>query len=229
MNTTRKIKVLLDAAMTLALLFLMGYPFWGNTAHEWVGIGIFALMIAHHLLNLGWCRAIFKGRYTPARSFQLVLNLLTLCAMLVLLYSSLVISRHVFGFLQLGGMALARRLHLLSSYWSMVLMSLHLGLHWQILLSAAEKRWAGRPRSRPRAALFFVLGLAIAAYGVYAFFARDYPTYLFAQSEFVFFDYEESPVLFYLDTISMMGAFIFLSHFLSRGLKRLRAKEHPSS
>jgi hypothetical protein len=28
-----------DAAMTLALLFLMGYQFWGEALHEWVGVG----------------------------------------------------------------------------------------------------------------------------------------------------------------------------------------------
>ena len=28
-----------DVLMTLALLFLMGYQFWGETAHEWIGAG----------------------------------------------------------------------------------------------------------------------------------------------------------------------------------------------
>lgn len=31
------LKLILDAAMTLGLLFQMGYQFWGDTAHEWVG------------------------------------------------------------------------------------------------------------------------------------------------------------------------------------------------
>ena len=33
------IKIAVDILMTLALLFLMGYQFWGDMAHEWVGAG----------------------------------------------------------------------------------------------------------------------------------------------------------------------------------------------
>lgn len=34
-----KIKIDVDVLMTAALLFLMGYQFWGEMAHEWVGQG----------------------------------------------------------------------------------------------------------------------------------------------------------------------------------------------
>ena len=45
------LKIAVDVLMTLALLFLMGYQFWGDVAHEWVGAGMFLLFIAHHILN----------------------------------------------------------------------------------------------------------------------------------------------------------------------------------
>lgn len=32
-------KIAVDTLMTAALLFLMGYQSWGETAHEWVGQG----------------------------------------------------------------------------------------------------------------------------------------------------------------------------------------------
>lgn len=32
-------KILVDVLMTAGLLILMGYHFWGDTAHEWVGAG----------------------------------------------------------------------------------------------------------------------------------------------------------------------------------------------
>lgn len=34
-----KLKRAVDVMMTAALLFLMGYQFWGEKAHEWVGRG----------------------------------------------------------------------------------------------------------------------------------------------------------------------------------------------
>ena len=44
-------KIVVDILMTLGLLFLMGYQFWGDVAHEWVGAGMFLVFILHHILN----------------------------------------------------------------------------------------------------------------------------------------------------------------------------------
>lgn len=63
-------KILVDVLMTVGLLILMGYHFWGDTAHEWVGAGMFVLFILHHVLNWSWWKSLFKGRYTAPRVFQ---------------------------------------------------------------------------------------------------------------------------------------------------------------
>ena len=40
-----KIKIVTDILMTAAMLFLMGFQFWGEIAHEWAGAGIFLLFL----------------------------------------------------------------------------------------------------------------------------------------------------------------------------------------
>ena len=37
------VKLVVDILMTIALLGVMGYQFWGEEAHEWVGAGLFYL------------------------------------------------------------------------------------------------------------------------------------------------------------------------------------------
>ncbi len=131
--------------MTIALFFLMGYQFWGETAHEWIGAGMFVLFIAHQACNLNRYKNLFRGRYTPIGILQRMINILMLAAMLVLMYSGITMSRHVFVFLPIrGGMALARRLHILGSYGVYVLMSLHLGLHWGMTLNMVVKKHASQ-------------------------------------------------------------------------------------
>lgn len=140
MKGKARLKWTLDAGMTTALLLLMGYQFWGETAHEWIGAGMFVLFTVHQILNLSWYRNLVRGRRTPMRIFQIAINFLTLIAMLMLIYSGIILSRHVFAFLPIrGGMALARRLHILGSYWGFLLMGLHLGLHWSMILNMARK------------------------------------------------------------------------------------------
>ena len=218
MKPKAAVKIAVDILMTLALLFLMGYQFWQDAAHEWAGTGMFLLFILHHILNGNWHRAVFRGRYTPARVFQLVIDLLVLLAMIGLMVSGVILSNHVFAFLPIrGGMGFARLLHMAASYWGFVLMALHLWLHWGMVLGMGRK--ALRP-SRIRRVLLPVLGGCVAVYGLIAFPRRDLITYMLVRTHFVFFDFSEPIPLFYLDYLAMMGTFIFLAYSISRLLRK---------
>lgn len=218
MKPKAAVKIAVDILMTLALLFLMGYQFWQDAAHEWAGTGMFLLFILHHILNGNWPRSVFRGRYTPARVFQLVIDLLVLLAMIGLMVSGVILSNHVFAFIPIrGGMGFARLLHMAASYWGFVLMALHLGLHWGMVLGMGRK--ALRP-SRIRRVLLPVLGGCVAVYGLIAFLRRDLITYMLVRTHFVFFDFSEPIPLFYLDYLAMMGTFIFLAYSISRLLRK---------
>ena len=54
--------------MTVLLLLLMTYERIGGAVHEWLGISIFVLFVLHHILNIKWTRALFKGRYSAFKS-----------------------------------------------------------------------------------------------------------------------------------------------------------------
>ena len=214
MKVKAKIKWTLDILMTAALLFLMGYQFWGESVHEWIGAGMIVLFIAHQVCNLNWYKNLFRGRYTPMRILQCMINILTLTAMLALIYSGITMSRRVFAFLPIrGGMALARRLHILGSYWGYVLMSLHLGLHWGMVLNMVVKRHTSRRKSQ---AAGFIVSLLIVVYGLYVFLKRNFLTYMLLRSEFVFLDYEEPKLLFLLDYLALMGLCIFMVHCVAK-------------
>lgn len=228
MRSKQQLKVLMDVLMTISLLILMGYHFWGDTAHEWVGAGMFLLFIIHHVLNRSWWKNLFKGRYSALRVLQVFVDVLVLCAMLGLMVSGVILSRKVFAFLPIqGGTAFARVLHMLSAYWGFVLMAAHLGLHWGMLLGTVQRSGSVRVPDKSHPILFTLLGGGIALYGAVALVRRGLPTYLFAQAEFVFLDYGESKVLFYLDYLAIMGTFIFLTHYAAKLLKKAKRNQKP--
>lgn len=200
-----------DMLMTLGLLACMGYALWGALIHEWLGTGMLILFFAHHILNPGWYRTVFRGRYTPARTLALCVNVLLLADMAALLYSGVLMSRHVFSFLPFrSGMALARKLHILGAYWGFVLMGPHLGLHWGMVKN--HFRFLGKAGPW--------VGLAAAVYGGAAFGKRDMLSNLLLRNEFVFLDYGENPLRFCLDHTAMLGLFVFLGYWGSRSLRR---------
>ena len=132
------LKIVVDIGMTVMLLFLMTYELIGAAAHEWLGMGMFVLFITHHILNRKWSQCVFKGRYTLFRIWQTTLVIGILMTMIGSMYSGIILSEHALSFLPIkGGRAFAREVHMISSYWGFVLMSLHLGLHWSMILGMA--------------------------------------------------------------------------------------------
>ncbi len=215
------VKIVIDVLMTFSLLFLMGYQFWGDTAHEYVGSGMFVLFIAHHVLNINWYRNLSRGEYFPIRVFTLAVDILVFLSMIGLMISGIMLSNHVFTFLNLhGGMSFARLLHMASSYWGFVLMALHLGMHWGIFMGLAKKVLKLQKPSRVRKILLPIIAGVIAVYGFSVFIRRDILTYMLIRTQFVFLDFGELVPLFYLDYLAMMGTFIFIGYHVSKLLRK---------
>ena len=212
------LKIVVDIGMTVMLLFLMAYGLIGEAAHEWLGIGMFVLFITHHILNRKWSRYVFKGRYTMFRMWQTILVIGILLTMVGSMYSGVILSEHALSFLPIkGGRAFAREVHMVSAYWGFVLMSLHLGLHWSMIMGMA-KRFV---KELPAAGRWLLRGIAtlVAGYGVYAFIRREIGYYMFLQNRYVFFDFEEPLIFFLADYVAVMALFVWGSHYFSKGLR----------
>lgn len=217
MNRKQQAKIAVDILMTLCLLFLMPYELIGEAIHEWIGAGMFLLFIIHHILNRKWTGNLTKGRYTPLRIIQTILVILILVCILGSMVSGIILSRHVFAFLEIRGLsAPARVIHMTCAYWGFVLMSLHLGIHWGMMMGMAGKMFP-KP-SKTRTWILRLAGIGIAGYGVYAFIKRDILSYLLMQVQYVFFNFEEPVIFFILDYMAAMGLFVFIGYYLRKGL-----------
>lgn len=217
--------MLVDLAMTVVLLLLMGYSRIGEEAHEWLGVGMTVLFILHHILNRKWISALLRGRYGAYRVVQTILVCSALITMLSSAVSGIMLSKHVFRFLGIdAGMSFARELHMLCGYWNLVLLSLHLGLHWVIVVSLVAKKCSTRSPVLTWAAR--VSAFAIFAYGVYALIIRQVTDYLFGSVGFAFFDQSEPLILFLLDYLAIMGLFVCIGHY---GAKLLRSATRKQS
>lgn len=218
------LRIIADIGMTVMLLLLMAYELIGREAHEWLGIGMFVLFIIHHVLNYKWSRCVFKGVYTLFRIWQTVLVIGILLTMIGSMYSGVILSEHVLSFLPIkGGQAFAREVHMISAYWGFVLMSLHLGLHWSMMMGMV-KRFV---KELPAFGRWLLRGIAafVAGYGVYAFIQREIGRYMLLKNHFAFFDFEEPLVFFLADYIAVMVLFVWASYYSSKGLRYMTQKK----
>ena len=208
MNKNLKIRLLTDFGMTLAMLLLMSYQLVGEKAHEWIGMTMFLLVVGHHVLNRRWIGNITKGKYTVHRILQTIIVVLLVLTMIGSMVSGILLSNYLFRFVRIKGVAnLARSIHILCAYWGFLLMAVHLGLHWNMMIRILE-------RAFPMKGVAKILGLLIAVYGGYAFYKRGIVNYLFLKSHFVFYGPEESLGVFLPDYIAILGMVIFITHFI---------------
>ena len=216
MKRMTKIRMGVDICLTILLPVLMAEILTGQEFHEWAGLAMTVLFIIHHVLNWRWWKNIWKGGYKPVRFVSVMLNLLMLADISALAVSGIMMSGFVFDWLSVsGGMILSRRLHLFSSHWGLILMSLHLGLHWSMAVKLGKKLRKGR-NSDMFACLARGLSVAVALFGIYAFVRQDMADYLFLRTAFVFWDETKTAFLFFAEVIGMMGLFIAIGYYSSK-------------
>ena len=212
------IKILIDILMSVILLFLMSYQIVGERAHEWIGSAMGILFISHIYLNSWWYKNLLKGKYTLFRVIQTIINFLILGSMLSSMFSGIMMSRYVFKFLSLEkNMSFARLLHMGAAYWGFTLMSVHLGLHWGIMLGMFNRML----KIRKEYNIFLkLLGAGIAVHGAYTFYRLDLWSYMLLKNQFVFFDFEQSTVSVLFDYFTIMGLWVFISYYFIKFISK---------
>lgn len=204
MKSKNTVKRVLDVALTVALLLLMAFQVTEQLAHEWLGITMVVLTVVHQVLNRKFYAAIFKGRYSPLRVFQLIVNLLLVLSFLCTALSGMMMSRYATPFLNgILTSSIVRQGHLAMSHWSFVLMGTHLGLH--IPAMAAGMKLEGRKKT-VAAAVF----CAVACAGMFLFVRSGMFDYMFFSETFAFLDYDKAGVLVFLENLQMLLAWAFI-------------------
>ena len=211
---TQTIRKIVDMIMGILFIVLMGYHITGNKVHEILGIVTFLFFIIHNILNIKWYKTIFKGKYNFRRILTLVVNALLLIAMLGMIISGIMIS-NTFSFLNISTTMFGRSLHMISTSWGFILMSIHVGLHLNIILLKLNKKM----KDSTFEYIYYLIILMLAIYGLYTFINDGLWKDMLLLSKFKFFDYEQSPFIFYLGQV---GILIFISFlvYISLNLKR---------
>lgn len=147
--------------------------------------------------------------------------------LLMLLMAFELIGRTVHEWLGAGMFVLFILHHILNRKWSKNLLRgkytpfrvLQTALVLLVLLARAGRLCGGG--SRLRGILLRVAGVCVAVYGAYAFVGRGLPSYLFLQTQFVFFNFDEPLALFFVDYLAIMGLFVWIGHYLAKAARRL--------
>lgn len=162
------LKIILDSIMALVLMFMYKKNVFGLSFHEIAGVAVCLLFIVHILLNRKWVVAATKSVFhkgTPGKiRAGYIVDFLIALSFLGLLVTGIGISKAVFSPLAFLGNA-GNPFHFLFGGLSLILLGVHLGLHWDWIKSSILKFYAKSPKWVH--SVLTLVAIAFSGYGVY--------------------------------------------------------------
>ena len=156
-----KITFWLDVTLLVSVCALQTVPFTGLVLHEWLGLAMVAMVLAHLLLAWSWIatqsRRLFAAQSARAR-VNYLLNLSLFAAVTAVIFSGILISQRAIP--ALTGTKAAPdmdwrwdTLHNRFSDYVILLSGLHLAINWDWALAAVQKvlfPWVEKAQGRFR-------------------------------------------------------------------------------
>jgi Domain of unknown function (DUF4405) len=209
-----------DLVMTVLMLLAMAYYITGNMVHEVVGVVVLLLFIVHNFLNRRWYKAILKGTHNVRRILQIGINLLFLGTMVLMMISAVLISSDLFPYIPIKNDMTLRQLHVQTAYWGFIIMAVHIGFSWGMIINSVRRMTGITGTSRIRTIGLRILAVLIVAYGVHASFKREMGSKLFIYNPFGNWFNDNSTVGFLIDHLSIMGIYICGTHYALKFIQK---------
>jgi hypothetical protein len=209
------------------LLFGLAYWWLGNTAHELAGTGMFLLVIVHNVINRRWYGRIPMERRQGRGLFNAGITFALGLAMLALLVTSVLISNTLSGFMSAYGGFTVRQIHTLAAYWVLVILSIHLGLRWPMIMGVARTLSGISKPNGVRTLVLRAAAAAIAFHGVWSSFELGLGTKLAMQTTLDWGNFEESVLGFFIHCVAIIGLYITPTYYVVRWMQYRRHVTSP--
>jgi hypothetical protein len=168
MSRKTVVKVILDFIMELLLVLMYQKKVISLDFHEIGGLSLFGLFLIHKLLNWKWITKVTGRLFNKTLPLKTKLcywlDVLLLISFVTIIVSGILISEILFSFAAAPGW---KTVHYFSAALSLVIIGMHLGLHWGFLMNV-WKKLVRLPRlvARPLAAVLLVAILGFGGYSL---------------------------------------------------------------
>lgn len=145
MKNTNLIKIIFDTIMLILLIMVYCASATGLIYHEITGLIIFLLFFIHLFYNRKWViqvgKRIFDKSFNRKQKFMYVLNTLLLILFITAGISGIMMSKIVFKLEgRIGNMFILRYVHVFSAVLSVILIGIHIGIHWKMIIHTIKTR-----------------------------------------------------------------------------------------
>ncbi|MEK1928940.1 MAG: DUF4405 domain-containing protein [Pararhizobium sp.] len=219
MNSVFLLRLLFDLIAASLLVFGLSYWWLGNTAHELAGAAMFVLLIVHNVFNRRFYGTIARPQQEARGLFNVAITMALLITIVVLLVTSALISNTLSGLMPIDGGFTVRQIHTVAAYWSLVIVAVHLGLRWPMIIGVARNLF-GISKSIPvRTWALRLIAVAVAGHGIWSSFELGLGTKLAMQVTLDWWNFEESITGFFVHCLAITGLYMFLTYYAMKWLQ----------
>jgi hypothetical protein len=145
-------RLVLDTVLLFVFLLVMNTSATGIPIHEWLSIGVMALVVVHLLAEWDWTVRIlmrfFKRLFSLSR-LNLVLDVLVFLVFTLVMLSGFMVSQSI---VPLVGLSVPfgpmwKIIHALSADVALIILGAHVGLHWRWIVTAVRRAIHPTPTS----------------------------------------------------------------------------------
>lgn len=121
---------------------------------------------------------------------------------------------------------LALAMIMLASYWGLVLMSFHAGMHGNVMMGMIRKNTTPLQPSKIKLWSLRMIAVLLAICGVHAFEKNRISSYLFLRTQFVFIDFSQPVVWVLMDYLFVSLLFIVIGYGVTYLMHLNHAHKH---
>lgn len=171
MKKLNYVKFILDVCMAILFTLLFKKMLFGMKFHEIAGLVIGGGVLVHCALNFKWIKAITKKLFNKNMALRTrmmyLLDLLLLIDVAVIILSGIFISKVVFPNLRLESIPSLKGIHISASYILLMIIGIHLGLHWNWVMSIFKKIFK-IPQNKIINYISKALAILVLLFGIYS-------------------------------------------------------------
>ncbi|MDQ0204741.1 DUF4405 domain-containing protein [Pectinatus haikarae] len=217
-------QIFLDIVLLVLFLLIMSFQFLPKILHEVLGILMLSAIVFHLIGNRLWFSSLFIGKWYFIRSLSVMINCLLIINAVSIIATGMMISNHLFK--EIFGIYLQRnimvhQLHVSLPYFLLVLIGLHLGLHWPPLWHRFTNwnHW-NLQSLKYRVGCYFMMALLIAG-GIYGSFMNQIGDRLQLKHIFATAATKASLGMFILMLLSIIGLYAVVGFMIKRSTRHL--------
>lgn len=168
----KKIKIVLDIIMFISMILLMKTNITGLQLHEILGICLFIIFIIHKIINFKWVKSVGKNilnkNMKSKSKIMFFLDLILFVFITLNVITGILISKFILVSITVNNIETVTILHKFFAWWSLILISIHIGLHWENVVNYFERKFKSLKENKILQIFFVLLYITITIIGIWS-------------------------------------------------------------